>query len=121
MDESKYITILNRELVKSLGCTEPIAFSYATAVARKYANQGIVTRVQINASPNLIKNAMAVTLPGTNPFEINLSSPLMAAALGIINPETNKNLEILNSITKSQIENAKEMISEGIISLGIAN
>ncbi len=120
MDESKYTAILNQELVKSLGCTEPIAFSYATAVARKYANQGMVTRVQINASPNLIKNAMAVNLPGTSPFEINLSSPLMAAALGIINPETNKNLEILNNISKSQIENAKEMISEGIISLGIA-
>ncbi|AXV39134.1 serine dehydratase subunit alpha family protein [Methanobacterium sp. BAmetb5] len=120
MDESKYTAILNQELVNSLGCTEPIAFSYATAVARKYANHGIVTRVQINASPNLIKNAMAVTLPGTSPFEINLSSPLMAAALGIINPETNKNLEILNHISKSQIENAKEMISEGIISLNIA-
>jgi L-cysteine desulfidase len=120
MDESKYTTILNQELVKSLGCTEPIVFSYATAVARKYANKGMVTRVEINASPNLIKNAMAVNLPGTSPFEINLSSPLMAAALGIINPETNKNLEILDHISKSQIENAKEMISEGIISLGIA-
>lgn len=121
MDESEYIEILNRDLVKSLGCTEPIAFSYATAVARSYAKDGVVTRVLINASPNLIKNAMAVNLPGMNPYKINLSSPIMAAALGIIKPEPAKNLEILNNISKSNIENAKEMISEGIISLNITD
>ncbi len=121
MQEPNFIEILNKELVKSLGCTEPITISYATALARKYANQGVVTKVEINASQNLIKNAMSVMLPGTSSYEINLSSVLMAAALGIIKPYPEDNLEILQNLDQSDIENAKELLSQGLINLNISD
>jgi len=120
MEESKFIEILNKELVRSQGCTEPITITYATALARKHVD-GMVTQVKINASRNLLKNAMNVTLPGTQSNEINLSSALMAAALGIIKPDTEKNLEILSNITKMDVENAKELISAGIITLNFSD
>lgn len=121
MQEPNFIEILNKELVKSLGCTEPITISYATALARKYANHGVVTKVEINASQNLIKNAMSVMLPGTSSYEINLSSVLMAAALGIIKPDPEENLEILQNLNQSDIENAKELLSQGLININISD
>lgn len=116
MEEKRFIEILNKELVKSLGCTEPIAITYAVALARRQLGTSI-NKVNINASRNLIKNAMGVSIPGTKINEINLSSALMAGALGIIKPDIEKNLEILNDIKRSDIENAKELISEGLINI----
>jgi len=117
MEQKRFIELLNRELVKSLGCTEPIAISYAVALARRQLDECMIKKVQIKASRNLIKNAMSVSIPGTNINEINLSSALMAGALGIIKPDIEKNLEILKDIKKSDLENAKELISEGLISM----
>lgn len=121
VDESKFIEILNQEMEISLGCTEPISITYATALARSFLEQGVITQVKINASRNLLKNAMSVTIPGTQPNEINGSSALMAAALGIIKPNPERNLEILNDINKIDVENAKELISDGIISLNLCD
>jgi L-cysteine desulfidase len=117
MEEKRFIDLLNKELVKSLGCTEPIAITYAVAMARRQLGTSIIKKVTIKASRNLIKNAMSVSIPGTTLYEINLSSVLMAGALGIIKPDIEKNLEILNNIKKSDIENAKELISEGLINV----
>jgi L-cysteine desulfidase len=117
MEEKKFIDLLNKELVKSLGCTEPIAITYAVAMARMQVGTSIIKKVIIKASSNLIKNAMSVSIPGTTIYEINLSSVLMAGALGIIKPDIEKNLEILNDIKKADIENAKELISDGLINI----
>lgn len=117
MEKSKFIKILNEELVKSLGCTEPITITYATALASKLTDQGVVTRVQVSASRNLIKNAMSVNIPGISNNDIQFSSILLAAALGIIKPDIEKNFEILSDLNKLDVENAKELISEGIITL----
>ena len=117
MEEKRFIDLLNKELVKSLGCTEPIAITYAVAMAKRQLGTSIIKKVVIKASRNLLKNAMSVSLPGTTSYEINLSSVLMAGALGIIKPDIEKNLEILNDIKKSDIENAKELISDGLINV----
>lgn len=119
MKESQFIEILEKELVKSLGCTEPITITYAVALACKYVGEGMISEVQINASRNLIKNAMSVTIPGTNSSEINLSSAYLAAALGVIKPPIEKNLEILDDITRTDIEKAKELLSEGLINIDL--
>ncbi|MCK9150599.1 serine dehydratase subunit alpha family protein [Methanobacterium alcaliphilum] len=119
MEENKFIDILERELVTSLGCTEPISIAYAVALACKYAGGGLINKVKINASRNLIKNAMSVTIPGTHISEINLSSAYLAAALGIIKTDIEKNLEILEDLNKTDIEKAKELLSEGIISINL--
>ena len=35
MEENKFLEILNKELVISLGCTEPIAIAFAAACSKK--------------------------------------------------------------------------------------
>lgn len=50
-----YVEILKKELVLAMGCTEPIAIAYASALARKHLI-GDVEEVEIHASGNIIKN-----------------------------------------------------------------
>ena len=36
MEEEKFLSLLNEELIIALGCTEPTAIAIAAATARKY-------------------------------------------------------------------------------------
>jgi L-cysteine desulfidase len=116
MDKERFINILNRELVMALGCTEPVAIAYAAALAGKYVKGRMASHIKVFASGNVIKNAMAVSIPGTGGSGINL-----AAALGILAHNTDKNLELLTGLTNEDIENAKKIIKEGIVTVEIAD
>ena len=65
MEEDLFLKALNKELVPALGCTEPTAIALAAATAIKYLKGKIVTDLKVFASNNIIKNAMAVVIPGT--------------------------------------------------------
>jgi len=115
MNKVKYFELLEKELVIALGCTEPIAIALAAAIARKYVKGNNVTDIKVFASNNIIKNAMSVNIPGTGSCGINL-----AAALGTLAKDADKSLELLNGLTREDIENAKNMIKEGKVSVNIA-
>ena len=51
----QYVAILQEELVPAMGCTEPIAIAYASALARKTLGCK-PERVGVKASANIIKN-----------------------------------------------------------------
>ncbi len=116
MEKTKFFDILHRELVMALGCTEPVAIAYAAALAGKQLTSKSASRIRVLASSNVIKNAMAVSIPGTGGCGINL-----AAALGVLAHNTDRSLELLTGLTKEDIENAKAMIQEGIVTVEIAN
>ena len=88
MEEKKFLDLLDKELMIALGCTEPIAIAFVAALARKHV-MGKVIKVKVNASCNIIKNAMSVCIPGTNSCGINL-----AAALGVIKENPGKKTQI---------------------------
>jgi L-cysteine desulfidase len=115
MDNQKFFDILEKELVLALGCTEPIAIAFAVALARKYVKGKKVNAINVSASGNIIKNAMAVEIPGTGTSGINL-----AAALGSLSPDADKKLELLTGLTKKDIENAKKMIKKGHVIVEVA-
>lgn len=115
MNQSIFFELLNKELVVALGCTEPIAIALAAATARKYVKGDKVIDLKVFASGNVIKNAMSVNIPGTGSSGINL-----AAALGSLAKDADKNLEVLNGLTKEDIENAKSMIKDGAVSVNLA-
>lgn len=116
MKQSIFFELLNKELVVALGCTEPIAIALAAATARKYVKGEKVIDLKVFASGNVIKNAMSVNIPGTGSSGINL-----AAALGSLAKDADKNLEVLNGLTKEDIENAKSMIKGGTVSVNVAD
>ncbi|MFZ0442475.1 MAG: L-serine ammonia-lyase, iron-sulfur-dependent, subunit alpha [Methanobacterium sp.] len=116
MEEKKFLEILNKELVVSLGCTEPIAIAFAAALARKHAKGNIVMKIKLNASKNIIKNAMSVNIPGTHTCGIDL-----AAALGVITQNPEKNLELLTDLKLKEVENAKKMVQMNIVTVELAD
>ena len=116
MDEKLFLEVLNKELVPALGCTEPVAIALAAATAIKYLKGETVTDLKVLASNNIIKNALAVVIPGTGSCGINL-----AAALGSLSNNQDKCLEVLNGLNETDITKAKSMIKDGLVSVNLAD
>jgi L-cysteine desulfidase len=116
VDEQQILSVLNKELVPALGCTEPIAIALAAAIAVKYLPDEEVTDLKVYASNNVIKNALSVIIPGTGSSGINL-----AVALGSLSKNEHKGLEILNGLSETDIEKARFMIKDGLVSVNLAD
>lgn len=107
-----YIQILKEELIPAMGCTEPIALAYAAAVAREVLGQ-LPERVDIGASGSIIKNVKSVIVPNTD----HLKGIPAAAAAGIIAGDPDKELEVIASVTKEQVEEMKAFLEKTPISV----
>lgn len=116
MDHTPFLVALERELVVALGCTEPIAIAYAAAIAVKYINHDEIVSITVNASGNMLKNALAVQIPGTGSSGINL-----AAALGSLSMDLDKRMELLKGISIEDVEKAKGMVKVGLVTVREAN
>ena len=62
-----YVQILKEELVTAMGCTEPIAISYAAARARAVLGE-LPEKIVVKASGSIIKNVKSVVVPNTGGF-----------------------------------------------------
>lgn len=102
-----YVKILEEELKPAMGCTEPIALAYAAAMARKVLG-GLPDRVVIGASGSIIKNVKSVIVPNTD----HLKGIPAAAAAGIVAGDADKELEVIASVTKEQIEEMKRFLAD---------
>ena len=116
MNKKEIFEILRKELVVALGCTEPIAIAYATAVAVKFVKKGSVVHINVNASSNVLKNALAVKIPGAGEGGINL-----AAALGSLSHDTDSKLELLKGISYEDVVRAKSIVQSGVVMVEKAN
>ncbi|MEI0477097.1 serine dehydratase subunit alpha family protein [Brachyspira pulli] len=103
-----YINILKEELIPALGCTEPIAIAYAGAKVREVMGN-IPDSITVKCSGNIIKNVKGVTVPNSG----GLKGIDIAATLGLVGGDPNKNLEVLSTIKPEDIEKTKELISKG--------
>ncbi|BFT72059.1 serine dehydratase subunit alpha family protein [Paenibacillus sp. P36] len=115
MKSEIFIQILRNELVVALGCTEPVAIALAAAKARTYVN-GKIDKITVNASAGIIKNALAVGIPGTGQTGIDF-----VAALGAIAGNAEKQLEVLADIDPAAISEARTMVDEGISVVHLAD
>ena len=102
---SIYVQILKEELVMAMGCTEPIAISYACAKATQVLNH-LPDRIVVKASGSIIKNVKSVIVPHTN----GLKGIEVAAAAGALYGDANAKLEVLSSATREQIEELPEYV-----------
>ncbi|MEC0265528.1 serine dehydratase subunit alpha family protein [Paenibacillus anseongense] len=115
MKSEIFIHILRNELVVALGCTEPVAIALAAAKARTYIN-GPIDKITVYASAGIIKNALAVGIPGTGQTGIDF-----VAALGAIAGNAEKQLEVLADIDPAAISEARTMVDEGISVVHLAD
>ncbi len=100
------IDLLRREVVPALGCTEPIAAALAAAKAAEVLGSK-PEYIETFVSGNILKNAMAVGIPGTG-----MTGLPIAVAIGAIGGKSERKLEVLNSITPQQIEEARQMVKD---------
>ncbi|UKS23834.1 L-serine ammonia-lyase, iron-sulfur-dependent, subunit alpha [Paenibacillus sp. HWE-109] len=115
MRTDTFLNILQNELVVALGCTEPVAIALAAAKARTYVD-GNIDKITVYASAGIIKNALAVGIPGTGLTGIDF-----VAALGAIAGNAEKQLEVLADIKPEDITVAQEMVERGISVVHLAD
>lgn len=116
----KYTEVLKEELVMALGCTEPIALAYASAVARKELG-AFPEKITAVCSGNIIKNVKGVTVPnsgGQKGIEV-------AVILGALGGNPDRKLEVLTEITQEQIEESRRLVNSDFcrveLAEGVAN
>lgn len=100
----KYIGILKEELVPALGCTEPIAIAFASARAVRILGK-IPNQIIVKCSGNIIKNVHSVIVPNSD----GLKGIETAAILGAVGGNSDKELEVLSSVTDEDINKTKKL------------
>ena len=107
------IDLINREVVPAMGCTEPVAVSLCTAKAVETLGREPEV-ISLLLSPNVLKNAMGVGIPGTDMIGLPI-----AIALGALVGKTEYQLEVLKDVTPEAVERGRQMIEEGRIRVGV--
>ena len=107
------IELMKREVVPAMGCTEPIAVSLCTAKAVELLGR-TPSRIDVFLSPNILKNAMGVGIPGTG-----MTGLPIAIALGAIAGRSSYQLEVLKDVTDADVERGRRMIDEQRIKIAL--
>lgn len=104
-----FIHALKQEVKPALGCTEPVSVALACAVAAQQLS-GAIVRIEAAVSPNLMKNGMGVTIPGTG-----MTGLPVAAALGAIAGDPQAKLEVLKKATSREVDAARALLQVGAV------
>ncbi|MFD0617452.1 serine dehydratase subunit alpha family protein [Paenibacillus sp. GCM10027629] len=107
--------LLQQELVIALGCTEPVAIAWAASVARSHVH-GEMTHMDVTISSNVMKNAMAVGIPGMKQTGIDF-----VAALGAIAGDPNRKLEVLTGVPAEAESKAEAFIAANKVQIKLTD
>ena len=109
-----YVKLLHEELVPAMGCTEPIAIAYASALARDTLG-ATPDRIEVQASGNLIKNVKSVVVPNTN----GLKGIEAAVAAGVVAGNAGKALEVISEVGDEQKAQIQAMVEKDICKVSL--
>jgi L-cysteine desulfidase len=102
-----YVSIMRRELVPAMGCTEPIAVAFCAAKARQALGE-MPQSIHIQASGNIIKNVKSVIVPHTG----GLRGLEAAAAVGAFYGNADIGLEVVSAVTEAQVSTLSDRMKE---------
>ena len=106
ISRDRIISLINKEVVPAIGCTEPMAVALATARATE-ALGSRPAKITALLSANILKNAMGVGIPGTGMIGLPI-----AIALGALIGKSEYQLEVLRDLTPQTLEEGKQYIAE---------
>ncbi len=111
MSENEIISLLKKEMVVAMGCTEPAAAALAGAQAAQLLGR-TPDRLTISASRDMIKNAMGVGIPNCKEKGI-----LVAACLGVFSQAEHKDLSILSGVEEEQEQQAMSLAAKSCLEM----
>ena len=109
MDKSALLSLLRRNVVPALGCTEPVCVAVATADAAKVLG-GDIERITVEVSQNIFKNGISVGIAGFDRVGLDY-----AAALGAMIAKSELGLEVMKAITPDVAKRAKALVEAGAV------
>jgi len=108
--------ILEMEVTLALGCTEPVAIALGAAAAVSVLpEKTAIDTIEITIDPNIYKNAMAVTIPGSG----NMQGLDTAAALGAFGGDPARGLEVLANLNDENIARARQLLDEDKVTVSL--
>lgn len=107
----RIIALMNREVVPAIGCTEPMAVALCVAKAASVLGKR-PERIEVLLSPNMLKNAMGVGIPGTGMIGLPI-----AVSLGALIGKPEYELEVLKDLTPESLEQGKQYIEDADIDI----
>jgi Uncharacterized conserved protein len=111
----KFIQALHEGVVPATGCTEPVAVAYGAANCMKYLSDGVVDKIEVNVSLNIMKNATAVIVPGTGEPGLQI-----AASAGALIGDPEAKLKVIAGITQDDIPEIKRLAYSGKVQVKLA-
>lgn len=107
-----YVSILKKELIPAMGCTEPISLAYAASIMKKELGC-IPERIEAQISGSILKNIKSVIVPNTG----GLHGTKAAIAAGVIAGDPDKILEVISCVSDEQRKNIARFSEEADISV----
>lgn len=107
----RIISLVNKEVVPAIGCTEPMAVALCTAKAATTLGRR-PERIEVFLSPDMLKNAMGVGIPGTGMIGLPI-----AVSLGALIGKPEYELEVLKDLTPATLEQGKRYINDADIDI----
>ena len=105
-EHDKIIDLIKREVVLSIGCTEPMAVSLCVAKACETLGSK-PEHISVALSANIFKNAMGVGIPNSG-----MTGLPIAVALGVVAGRSEYGLEVLRDVDSAAVERAKKLLKE---------
>ena len=105
------ISLINREVVPAVGCTEPMCVSLCVAKATETLGCR-PEKITALLSANILKNAMGVGIPGTGMIGLPI-----AIALGALVGKSEYQLEVIKDLTRKTLEEGKQYVGEDHIDI----
>lgn len=115
MTKEQMLTLLKKDVVPALGCTEPVCVALCAATAGT-ALKGTPETISIEVNPGIYKNAMSAGIPGCTKVGIP-----WAAAIGAFLRNPEKGLQLLQDVNNDILAHADHLIAAGKVTVSIKN
>lgn len=112
-EKDQIISLIKKEVVPAIGCTEPIAVSLCVAKSSETLGKR-PEKIRVYLSANILKNAMGVGIPGTKMVGLPI-----AIALGALIGKSEYGLQVLKDLTPDDVEEGKKYIEEKRIDIAL--
>ncbi len=109
----RIIALINKEVVPAIGCTEPMAVALCTSKAATLLGKR-PDQIEVLLSPNMLKNAMGVGIPGTGMIGLPI-----AVSLGALIGRPEYGLEVLKDLTPETLQQGKRYMEDADIDIKI--